>query len=91
MIKIEPRHENSPYFQIHNSASGCGLYTKGELNEIAALVKGEEFKYSPKVSEAVSVLYSMKQFVSMDRYKKLPTFTEALESYIDDALDLLKG
>ena len=66
MITIEPRHEFSPDFRIKNTASGSGLFTKGELNELASLIKGEEFKYSPKISEAVRDISELLIFISMN-------------------------
>lgn len=92
MITIEPRHEFSPYFQIKNTASGCGLFTKGELNELASLIKGEEFKYSPKISEAVRDISELRMFISMNiEYdKKIDDIYDEIDSRIKTILKYLE-
>lgn len=93
MITIEPRHKFGPYFRIKNTASGCGLYTKGELNELVSLIKGEEFKYSPKISKAVRDISDLWMFISMnigydknidDIYGEIDSRIKTILKYLED-------
>lgn len=92
MITIEPRNEFSPYFKIKNTASGYGLFTKGELNELASLIKGEEFKYSPKISEAVRDISDLWMFISMNTGydKKIDDIYDEIDSRIKTILKYLE-
>ena len=92
MITIEPRHEFSPYFQIKNTASGCGLFTKGELNELASLIRAEELKSSPHISEAARDISELLIFISMNtRYEKsINEIYDEVESRIKTILKYLE-